>query len=65
MENKTSEMCFNCKYRTYNSDRGVTECLIPQEQKDCYFTHWKQHYNDVDGCPFKELEEGGEYTYWN
>lgn len=65
MESKVSELCFNCKYRAYNSDSGITECLIPKEQKNCYFAHWKQHYNDVDGCPFKELEDGCEYAYWN
>ena len=65
MGNKEKQLCYNCKYRTYNGESGIIECLIPKEQKECYFTHWKQHYNYADGCPFKELEEDGEYAYWN
>ena len=65
MGNKENQLCYNCKYRSYNGESGITECLISNEQKECYFTHWSERYNDVDWCPFKELEDGGEYTYWH
>lgn len=64
MKNKDKQMCFNCKYRTYNSESGVTECLISKEQRDSYLNQWSERYGDADGCPFKKLDDGGEFTYW-
>ena len=64
MKYKDKQMCFNCKHRIFNVESCVTECSIPKEEKNSYFTKWVKHYNDADWCPFKELEDGGEYSYW-
>ena len=64
MKKNNKQVCFNCKYRTYNSDRGTTECSITKERKDNYFTQWVQRHGEFECCPFKRLDDGGEYTYW-
>lgn len=64
MCNIDKERCFNCKHRSYNIMRNETECLIPKQQKESYFSMWAKHNDENSSCPFKELEDGGEYTYW-
>ena len=59
------KICYNCKHHKYNNEVSTTMCNAPQNNKT-YFD-----YNKVKGlfytskCPFKELEDNGEYLYWN
>lgn len=58
------QICFNCRYRIYNIDSGSTECSISEERRDKYFTQWVVRCSESESCPFKRLDDGGEYIYW-
>lgn len=63
-ENKKT-MCYNCIHHKYNKEISLTECNAPQNNKNYWGYSKVKDLFYTDGCPFKGLDENGEYLYWN